>query len=91
MLTSSSLKINSPKAEGCFHNNRKPFTYNEGSFTTQVIGATKGVDHITISAEGICLEASCEWDISTLAIARRQSHSPMWECMQMYNPGRALE
>ena len=70
-------------------------TDKEGSFTTimapQVIGATKGIDRITVSAEDICLEASCEWDISTLAIARRQPRSPMWECMQMYNPGRALE
>jgi hypothetical protein len=67
-------------------------TDKDGLYTTmmapQVIGAAKGVDHITISADGICLESSCEWDISTMDIARRQPHSPMWECMQMDSPGR---
>lgn len=70
-------------------------TDKNGSYTMmmapQVIGAAKGVDHITISTEGICLEASCEWDISTMNIARRQPHSPMWECMRLSNPGRSLE
>jgi hypothetical protein len=61
-------------------------TDNAGAYTTmmapQVIGVTNGVNCITISAEGICLQASCEWDISSMDIARRQAPSPMWKYLQ---------
>ena len=68
-------------------------TKDDGSYVSkmapQVIGCTKGVDHITISCDGESLEASCPWDMSTLDIKRVQPPTDMWPIMLSF--GRLIK
>jgi hypothetical protein len=57
-------------------------TKDDGSYelmlAPQVVGHDKGIDRLTISDGENSLEASCDWDMSTLKIKRVQPPSPMW-------------
>lgn len=45
----------------------------------QVLGYKKGVDHIAVSCDDELLEASVEWDMSTMDIKRVQSPTYLWK------------
>lgn len=57
-------------------------TGKDGSYflimAPQVIGKRKAVDHITISWKDGSIDASCEWDMSTMDIKRVQAPSELW-------------